>query len=143
MLPPGIPEEPLAPCEPADPPAEGVCPPGCWPPVWPADPLEDGNGDALPGGPLEDGDELPPDDPLEDGDGDELPEEPPEGGNGDELPDEPLLPDELGACMLLELHPARLSITVEMMIIAGQQSVILLMSFAPRAKPCAVLYRRW
>jgi hypothetical protein len=36
--------------------------------------------------------------------------------------------------MLLELHPARLSITVKTMIIAKQQSVILLIRSAPRAK---------
>ena len=96
------------------------------------DPLEEG-----------DGDELPPEDSLEDGDGDELPpEDPLEGGNGDELPDDPLLPDELGDCMLLELHPASLSITVETMIFAKQQSVIFLMSSTPRAKPSIPLYRR-
>jgi hypothetical protein len=45
--------------------------------------------------------------------------------------------------MLLELHPAKLSITVKTMIIAKQQSVILLIRSAPRAKLLIPLYRRW
>lgn len=38
--------------------------------------------------------------------------------------------------MLLELHPATLTATVDMMINARQQSVILLINLAQRAKPC-------
>ena len=103
MPPPGAPEEVLLPGAPADSPAEGICPPD-----WPDDPPAGGK-DA----------ELPPEDPLEDG-GELPPEDPPTGGNGEELPVEPLLPDELGDCMLLELHAAKNRGTVKTTIISEQ-----------------------
>jgi len=54
MLPPGVPEDPLALCDPADSPAEGIWPPDCSLPDWPDVPVEEGNGDELPDDPLED-----------------------------------------------------------------------------------------